>query len=49
MNLALEKWERVTTGDKGRGGLRNEIGKVTHMELKGKLVRCCLEHCFIWL
>ena len=27
MNLALEKRERVTTGDKGRGEIRSEIGR----------------------
>ena len=29
VNRALEKWERVITGDKGRGEVRSEIGKVT--------------------
>ena len=29
MNLALEKGERVTTGGKGRGEIRDEAGKVT--------------------
>ena len=29
VNLMLKKWESVTTGGKGRGEIRDEIGKVT--------------------
>ena len=29
MNLVLEKRKRVTTGGKGRGDIRSEVGKVT--------------------
>ena len=31
MNLVLEKRERITAGGKGRGEIRNEMGKITGM------------------
>ena len=29
MNLALEKWEKITTAGKGRGEIRDKVGEVT--------------------
>ena len=31
MNLALEKWERVTSGGKSRGEIGGEAGEVTEV------------------